>query len=340
MRAVVVEAGELVIAEVPPPVPGPGQLLVAVRAAGLNRADLLARRGRYVVGASLRPGGAAPVEDPAAARPPAVAGGEVAGEVVATGPGVTNIEVGQRVMAMARGGYAEFAVADARRAMRIPDRLTWTQAAAVPTTFCTAHDALRTAGRVQPGDVVLVNAASSGVGVATLQLARLLGAGTVVAVSTTAAKLDALVAAGIGPDHGFVGDDPDLVDAIIDATGGHGVDVVIDNVGGPAWATNLAVAALGGRIVSVGRLGGDRAEVDLDEVARKRVSLVGVTFRTRDADQSAAVVTSFVAEAGPALDDGRLVPLVAATFPLIEAAAAQAELATNRHIGKIVLEVS
>jgi NADPH:quinone reductase-like Zn-dependent oxidoreductase len=242
-------------------------------------------------------------------------------------------------MAMVRGGYAEYVTVDARRALFVPDRLSWAEAGATPTTFCTAHDALATAGQLDSGEAVLVNAASSGVGVAALQLARLLGAGPVIGVSTSAGKLEALAEAGVGPDHGFLSDDPDIVDRVLEVTAGRGVHVTVDNVGGPAWPTNLAVAALGGRIVSVGRVGGNDATVNLDEVARKRVSLVGVTFRTRDAAQTAAVVSSFAVTGLSALADGRIRPLVHRTYPLEEAAAAQADLAANRHVGKLVLEV-
>lgn len=337
MRAVVVEGGELVLRDLPDPQPGPGEMLVRVYAAGLNRADLAVRRGAYVVGSSLRPPARA---DRPAADGPVIAGAEVSGEVVALGPDVGGFRVGDRVMAMVRGGYAEYVAVDARRALFVPERLNWAEAAATPTTFCTAHDAIATAGQLEPGEAVLVNAASSGVGVAALQLARVLGAGTVVGLSTSPAKLEALAAAGVGPDHGFVAHRADLVDAVIEVTGGRGVGVAVDNVGGPAWPTNLAVAALGGRIVSVGRLGGNEATVDLDEVARKRVSLVGVTFRTRDAAQAAAVVAAFAVAGLAALADGRVRPLVHRTYPLEEAAAAQADLATNDHVGKLVLEVS
>lgn len=343
MRAVVIEGGELVLRDLPEPVPGPAEMLVRVHAAGVNRADLVARRGAYVVGRSLRRPSPSPTpagSHTPSAPAPAIAGGEVAGEVVALGDDVGGFRVGDRVMAMVRGGYAEYVTVDSRRALFAPERLGWVEAAATPTTFCTAHDALATAGGLDPGDAVLVNAASSGVGVAALQLARLLGAEPVVGVSSSAAKLEALASLGIGPDHGFLADAPTLVDDVIDATGGRGVAVAIDSVGAPAWATNLAVAALGGRIVSVGRVGGHDAVVDLDEVARKRVSLVGVTFRTRDAAQAASVVSSFAVAGLAALADGRVRPIVHRTYPLEDAAAAQADLATNRHVGKLVLEVS
>jgi NADPH2:quinone reductase len=370
MRAVVARDGRLELVDAPVPEPGPGELLVAVRAAGLNRADLLMVRGGYVVGRSLRPpatgttgttgtsgttgttgtsgttgttgttgteGTTGTSDEAPPPRPSVPMGGEVAGEVVAVGPGVDGVAVGQRVMAMTRGGYAEQAIVDAARAMPVPDALPWPEAGAFPVTFVTAHDALVSAGRLDAGATVLVNAASSGVGVAALQLARLFEAGTVVACSTSATKLERLGESGVPFDVGVVADDPGVVDAVLAATHGHGIDVVVDNVGGPAWATNLAAAALGGRIVSVGRLGGLQADVDLDEVARKRVSLVGVTFRTRSAEEARAVVASAARDLVPALEAGRLRVLVDRTFPLEEAAEAHAYLRRNEHLGKVVL---
>lgn len=335
MRAVVTRGGQLEIVESDDPTPGPGEILVAVRAAGLNRADLLMAKGRYVVGQSVRAPAGGAVPPPAHQAIPL--GGEVAGEVVARGAGVTSFAPGDRVMAMCRGGYATHAVVDAARAMAVPANLSWAEAGAFPITFITAHDALFTAGGLQPGQSVLVNAASSGVGVAALQLARLGGATPLLASSTNPAKLDALAAAGIEIDLGLVAGGPAFVEQALEATGGRGVDVVADSVGGPAWAESLASAALGARIVSIGRLGGNDATVNLDEVARKRVSLIGVTFRTRNADQARAVIAAAAADLLPALAAGRLRVLVDRTFPLEEAAEAQRYLRANQHLGKIVL---
>lgn len=331
MRGIVARDGQIELAERPEPVPGPGQLLVRMHGAALNRADVAMAAGAYRVGTSLSMGG--PPTPPAEM----ILGGDVAGEVLALGAGVTRFAVGDRVMAMARGSYAEAVLVDAARAFPVPANLCWAEAAAVPVTFCTAHDALRTAGRLAPGESVLVNAASSGVGVAALQLARLLGAGTVIASSTSQAKLDALAAAGVGFDCGVLAGDADVVDRIVAATGGAGVDVVIDSVAAAAWPTNLAATALAGRIVQVGRLGGRHGEVDFDEVARKRLSLVGVTFRTRTSVEAAAVAAAFADDALSALADGRLKALVDRTFPLHEASAALAYLARNEHLGKVVL---
>ena len=193
------------------------------------------------------------------------------------------------------------------------------------------------AGRLDRGDNVLVTAAPSGVGVAALQLARLFGAAVVGASSRSAVKLDALAATGIPFDIGIVAGDPALVDASLAATHEHGFDVVIDNVGGPALQSNLAVAALRGRIVSVGRMGDHEGTVDLDELARKRVSLVGVTFRTRTPQEIVDVYPLAAADILPALDSGRLHVVVDRTFAFDDILAAQDWMQTGRQLGKVVL---
>jgi NADPH2:quinone reductase len=332
MRAAIAEGGRIEIRDVPRPEPGAGELLVRVRAAGLNAADRLLVAGRYLVGASVRP------PEPSAPGPVPV-GAEMAGEVEAVGAGVSGYAVGDRVMAMCRGAFAEYALADTARTMPVPAGVDWTTAAAVPLTFVTAHDAIATAGRLAPGESVLVNAASSGVGVASVQVARLLGAGTVIAASTSPDKYEKLRAAGVVADVELDAGAGDLAEQVLAATGGRGVDVVVDSVGAAAFPANLAAAALGARIVSVGRLGGSVAAVDLDELSRKRVSVVGVTFRTRSRQQAADVFGAAGAVLGPALADGRLTVLVDRTFDLAEAAAAEDYLGTGTHIGKVVLVV-
>lgn len=333
MLAAIAEGGRLEIREVADPTPGRGEIVVRVHAAGLNRADRAVMLGRYVVGNSVRaPSGDAPTR-------PVPMGGEAAGEVLEVGHGVTEFRPGDRVMGMCRGAFAELARMDVGRAMAVPDHIPWAEAGAAPTTMVTAHDALTSAGQLTNGASVLVNAASSGVGVAALQLARLLGAGTIIASSTRTNKLEALKAAGIPYDLGLVAGEADFAERCLEATSGRGVDVVIDSVGGPAWAESLASAALGGRIVSVGRLGGLTADVNFDEVARKRVSLVGVTFRTRSAEQAAGVIRAAAADVLPALADGRVKVLVDRTFPLREAAAAEDYLNADQHVGKVVLLV-
>jgi NADPH:quinone reductase len=330
MRAAIAEGGRIEIREVPRPEPRAGELLVRVRAAGLNAADRLLVAGRYLVGASVRP------PEPAPPGPVPI-GAEAAGEVEAVGAGVTGYAPGDRVMAMCRGAFAEYAVVDVSRVLPVPAGVDWTTAAAVPITFVTAHDALATAGRLAPGGSVLVNAASSGVGVAAIQVARLLGAGPVLAVSTSPAKYERLRAAGVAADVELDAGGGDVAERALAATGGAGVDVIVDSVGAAAFADNLAAAAIGARIVSVGRLSGTIASVDLDELSRKQVSVVGVTFRTRSRQQAAAVFAAAGAVLGPALADGRLKVLVDRSFGLAEAAAAEDYLGTGAHIGKVVL---
>jgi NADPH:quinone reductase len=333
MRAAIAEGGRIEIREVARPEPRAGELLVRVRAAGLNAADRLLVTGRYLVGASVR----RPEPSPPG---PVPVGAEMAGEVEAVGAGVRGYAVGDRVMAMCPGAFAEYAVADEVRTLPVPAGVDWTTAAAVPLTFITAHDAIATAGRLAPGGSVLVNAASSGVGVAAIQVARLLGAGTVIAASTSPGKYATLRAAGVSADAELDAAAGDFAEQVLAATGGRGVDVVVDNVGAPAFPANLAAAGLGARIVSVGRLGGAIASVDLDELSRKRVSVVGVTFRTRSRQQAAEVFVAAGAVLGPALADRRLTVLVDRTFDLTEAAAAEDYLGTGSHIGKVVLTVS
>jgi NADPH:quinone reductase-like Zn-dependent oxidoreductase len=329
MRAAVVDPrhNSLEIVELDDPVPGPGQLLVAVRAAGLNRADLAVRTGRYVVGTS---------RNPAAPARPTVAGAELAGEVVAVGRDVEGWAVGDHVMAQGRG-YAELAVVDATLALPKPATSSWAEAGALPVALLTMHDALVTNGRWRPGESVAVLAATSGVGVIGVQLALHLGAPLVFGTSRSPAKWPALTAAVTDPDRLVLTEPDDLAARSAALTDDRGVDVVIDNVGAAALGQSLAASAVLGRIVQVGRLGGRHGELDLDELARKRVSLIGVTFRTRTTAERQAVVDAVRRDLGDALAAGVLRPVVHATYPLDEAAAAQDALARDEHVGKLVL---
>src|SRR5881409_158262 len=256
--------------ESPWPAPGPGQVVVAVRAAGTNRGELIR-------GAQLRSGG------PAAS--PARAGTEFAGEIAALGDGVIDWTPGDRVMGRAVGSYALSVVAHQRALMRIPDRMPWAEAAAIPNVFVTAHDALVTNAAARPGESVMVTAGPSGVGTAAIQIARHIGANPVLATTRTPAKAAALRALGA---HEVIDtrDAGKWVDAVMRATADRGVDVIIDHVGGPMLADNIRVFALKARLVSVGRNAGRGGDCDLDEVARKRASIIGVTFRTRTPEES------------------------------------------------------
>jgi NADPH2:quinone reductase len=317
--------GSLRYTSVPDPVPSATQLLVRMHGAGLNRADLLARAGRY------------PSPSGANTGQPLVAGAELAGEVVAVGSEVDGWNLGDRVMG--RGaGYAELAVIDHRLAMPVPDDLGWAEAGGLPVAALTMHDALRTNGRLTAGGTVLMHAATSGVGHVGLVLARRLGASVVLGTSRSAAKLEVLQGFLSKLSCTFVPIDTsreDLVDAVRRETDGRGVDVIVDNVGASVLEGNVAASAIGGRIVQVGRLGGRRAEVDLDEVARKRISLIGVTFRTRTFLDVIDVVDRFLGDHRDEL--ATIGPRVDRTFPLSAADEAQQALAEDAHVGKLVL---
>jgi NADPH2:quinone reductase len=307
--------------EVPEPRPGPGELLIAVRAVGLNRADLSRRAGHY---------------ERIPTRPPApIAGLEAAGEVIAIGARVEGFRVGDRVMGMPSGAYAQQALLHARLAMRVPKNLSWTDAAATPVALFTAHDALVTTGRLRQGSRVLVQAAASGVGIAALQVARELGASAVLGTAGSAAKFAEL--ARFGLTHGIDYRTEPVGERVLALTNGDGVDVIVDMVGADAAAANLQAAAVGARWVQVGRMGGTVAQIDLDLVSKKRLSLIGVTFRTRDVDEFAAVVRDAERDLGPAIAMGRFAMPIARTFAFDEAVRAQEFMRTNAHFGKIVL---
>jgi NADPH:quinone reductase-like Zn-dependent oxidoreductase len=322
MRAVVVDPTErrLVLDDVPAPEPAAGQLLVRVAAAGVNRADLAVTAGTYH---GRAPSGRF------------VAGSELAGDVVEVGAGVEGWAVGDRVMAMG-AGFAELAAVHASVAMPVPPALDDATAGSLPVALATMHDALVTHGGCGPGRSVVVNAASSGVGVVGVRMALHLGASTVIGTSRSADKRSRLGDL-VGDDRFLAVAPDDLLGCVTERTGGSGVDVIVDNVGAAALADNVAAAAVLGRIVQVGRLGGRHGTLDLDELARKRISLIGVTFRTRSAAERAAVVAAAWRDLAEAVAAGAVVPVVHATYPLDQVGAAHAALAEDLHIGKLVI---
>jgi NADPH:quinone reductase len=310
-------------ADVPVPEPGPGQLLLRMHAAGLNR-------GEFIPGGLVKAGAAKP------------AGIEGAGEVVALGPGLTpdlgGLPLGSRVMGRCAGAFSEYAVIDAREAIAIPPRLSFEQAAGVPLAFLVVHDMLVQQGRLQAGEWLLVTGVSSGVGVASLQLAKVLGA-RVIGTSGSPEKLAQLAPHGL--DVALASREPDFHDAVMQATDGHGADLVVNAVGGSVFAECVRAMAFQGRLATVGYV--DRtlkAEIDLQALHARRLVLFGVSNKQRNADQRAACVPAFVAEVVPALADGRIVPLVDRVFPFAEASAAQAHMQAGRHLGKIVLRIA
>ncbi|MBL8381802.1 MAG: zinc-binding dehydrogenase, partial [Burkholderiales bacterium] len=274
------DGGRVEVREVPTPVAGAGQVLVRVRAAGLNRGEITQAR-RYRTGAPLP------------------AGVEFAGTVAAVGAGVSAWRAGDNVMGHGAGGQAEYVVADPLALMAAPRGLTWLEAAAFPNVFMTAHDALITNGQLRAGETVLVNAASSGIGLAAIQIAALSGAGAVLATTRSADKAARLAAYGV--TRAIDVSREDQVGAVTAATGGRGVDVIIDSVGGTVFEANLKSLAVQGRLVNIGRLGSSESRIDLDALWLKRLKLIGVTFRTRSEAERLAVVQACARDLLPLL---------------------------------------
>jgi putative PIG3 family NAD(P)H quinone oxidoreductase len=301
------------------PVPGPGQVLVEVAAAGVNRADLLQRQGRY----------------PPPAGAPETPGLEVSGVVAGVGDGVTQWRPGDRVAALLDGGgYADLALAPAGQVLPVPDGLDLVDAAGLPEAVCTAWSNLVTVGRLGAGDVALVHGGSGGVGTVAIQLAHALGA----RVATTAGGLERVahcreLGAEIGIDHRT----QDFVAVVREATGGHGADVVLDVLGAGYLERNLRVLATGGRLVVIGLQQGARAELDLGRLLARRASIHGTTLRARPAAEKAAIVADVLARAWPLLGTGALRPVVHARLPLGDAARAHELLESGTVFGKVLL---
>ncbi len=310
----------LQLADIPMPEPGPGQLLLRLHAAGLNR-------GEFLPGGLQGKGGAA--------KP---AGLEGAGVVAALGSGVTGLQPGDRVMGRCAGAFSEYALMDEREAIPIPDGLSFEAAAALPLTFLVVHDMLVQQGRLKAGEWLLVAGASSGVGVASLQAAKAMGA-KVIGTSGSAEKLERLK--GLGLDVGLLTRAPDFHDAVMQATGGHGVDLVVNTVGGSVFAECVRTMAFEGRLATVGYVDGAlKSEIDLQALHMKRLTLFGVSNKLRSAGQRAAGVPAFLADWLPAIADGRIQPLVDRVFPFEQLEAAKEYMEADRHLGKIVLAIT
>ncbi|MBS9476863.1 NAD(P)H-quinone oxidoreductase [Ancylobacter sp. VKM B-3255] len=317
------EADALRLTEVPMPEVRPGDLLVKVRAAGVNRADLLQRQGYYgrqTYGESD------------------LLGLEVAGEVIAVGTDVTDIRPGERVMGIVGGGaYAEFARVDRSMAVPIPEHLDYVGAAAVMESFVTAWEAAVHLGGTTKGTAVLIHAAAGGVGSAAVEIAHALGAR---AFATANAERRAEVLA-LGAEAVFDYRSEDFEQGVRDATGGRGVDVIVDFVGGDYLARNLRSLAPGGRLVQVGLLGGqDTTNIPLSVLLHNHLRLIGTVMKSRRADEKRAMVRRFAEGALPMFADGRLKPLVGKVFPLARAAEAHRTMEAGGGFGKIVLKVT
>jgi putative PIG3 family NAD(P)H quinone oxidoreductase len=311
----------LVAGQRPVPVPGPHEVLIAVRAAGVNRPDVFQRMGRYA-------------PPPGASDLPGL---EVAGDVVACGRDVVRWRVGDQVCALlAGGGYAAYAVAPEGQCLPQPAALSPVEAAAIPETFFTVWSNVVERGRLAPGETLLVHGGSSGIGTTAIQMAAHRGA-TVFATAGTPDKCAACEA--LGATRAVNYRDDDFVTVIREATGGRGVDVILDMVGGDYVARNLSLLAEDGRLVQIAVLQGATATVDASLVMRRRLTFTGSTLRPRSIEEKARLAAALKREVWPLLSAGTIRPQVFATWPLAQAAQAHAVMESSAHIGKLVLTV-
>jgi NADPH2:quinone reductase len=303
----------------PVPAPGRGEVLIRVAAAGVNRPDILQRLGLY----PMPPG----VTD--------IPGLEVAGEVAAVGEGVSGLAVGDAVCALlAGGGYAEWATAPAPQVLPVPAGLSMVEAAGLPETVFTVWTNVFERGALKPGESLLVHGGTSGIGTTAIQIAAALGS-TVYATAGSPEK--ARACERLGAARGIDYRTEDFVAVVEQATGGRGVDVVLDMVGGDYLPRNLACLAPDGRHVSIAFLRGSKVELDLNPVMRKRLTLTGSTLRPRTVEQKGAIAAAVRERVWPLVEAGSVRPVVHATFPLADAAKAHALMETSAHVGKIVL---
>ncbi len=327
MRAVVIEGTDgiasLLLREVPTPQPQGEQILVKVHAAGLNRSELLQARGLYPA-----PPGA----------PQNIPGLEFAGEIVATGNNCTGpAQVGDRVFGIVGGGgLAEYVLTHERLAVPIPANLDFTQAGAVPEAFITAHDALIHQGGLKPGQTVLIHSAGGGVGLAAVQLAHAMGC-QVFGTSRTAAKLERARLLGLDHPIDISPDQEPFQEAIQQETGGRGVDLVIDFLGGVYWSRNVACLKSQGRLVVVGLLAGAHAEIDLRTLMSKRLHVVGTVLRSRPLEEKILATQAFASTVLPWLAQGTVRPVLDSVYPFEQIQQAAQHMELNRSFGKIVL---
>ncbi|MGB3445801.1 MAG: zinc-binding dehydrogenase [Xanthobacteraceae bacterium] len=320
MKAFVYGANGATIGNVAQPSPKGPQVLVRVHACGLNRADLGMTKG-HVHGSA---GGVG-----------TVLGMEWAGDVVEVGPDAKGIKIGDHVMGSGAAAFAEYALADYGRLFHIPAGMSFETAATLPIALTTMHNALITNGGLRPGQTVLVQGASSGVGLMALQIAKLKGARTVIGSSTTPERRARLK--DFGADLAIDSRDPAWVDQVLGVTDGKGVDLIIDQISGPVANQNLAATRVLGRIVNVGRLGGSHGDFNFDLHAARRIHYIGVTFRTRSMEEIRDIFTEVKNDIWPAVEAGTLKLPIDRTFAFADIGKAFDHMEANQHLGKIVV---
>lgn len=323
MRAIVIDTpgGPEVLesAEVADPIPGPGEILVDVIAAGVNRADVLQRMGGYPP-----PPGAPPYP-----------GLECSGRISALGAGVTGWQVGDEVCALlAGGGYAERVAVPQEQLLPIPGGVGLIEAAALPEVACTVHAAVFSQARLTAGETFLVHGGAGGIGTMAIQLAKAAGA-VVFCTAGTPAKLARC--RELGADLAISYTDDDFVAATLESTGGRGADVILDIMGAPYLARNMAALATGGRLAVISTRGGPSAEIDLGLAMRKRLSIYASTLRARPIPEKGAIVAGVRAQVWPLIAAGRVKPVIERVFPMADAAEAHRVLDDGSHVGKILL---
>ncbi len=312
---------KLELGDAPDPSPGPYEVLIEIAASAVNRADLLQRRGHYPP-----PPGASPI-----------LGLECSGTILEVGEGVEGWEPGARVCALLPGGgYAELATVDAGSLIPVPEHLSLTEAAGVPEVFLTCSLNLFQLGDASKGGWALVHGGGSGIGTAAIQLLRQSGIRTIVTAGSDEKCARCLE---LGADVAINYRAGDFAPVVDEATGGEGVDVVLDSIGAPYLAQHLACLAMGGRLVLIGLMGGARVEIDLGLVLRKRLTVIGSTLRARPVAEKAGIVSFFLDRFGSALDSNELRPVIHQVLPLAQAQQAHEILEASTHFGKVVLDV-
>jgi putative PIG3 family NAD(P)H quinone oxidoreductase len=325
MRAVVANGSGgpevLALGEVPDPEPGAGEVLIDVTAAGVNRPDLLQRRGGYPPPAGVSP----------------IIGLECSGRIAALGPDTDAFAVGDEVCALlAGGGYAERVVVPASQVLPRPEGVSLVEAAGLPETVCTVWSNVFMLAGLRPDETLLVHGGASGIGTTAIQLAKALGARVVTTVGSPA-KADRC--RDLGADVTVNYHDDDFVRAALDATAGAGVDVILDIVGAPYLDRNLEALAMAGRLVVIGVMGGSRAEIDLGTLMSKRAAVLATRLRPRPREEKAAIVASVAENCWPLVAEGHLRPVVDRVLPLAEAAEAHRVVESGEHVGKVLLAV-